>query len=200
MCPACSRSPDGPLALSFERDRYPNEAAGFSRLRRNDRLCHHACFLAFGMVGRFGGSSAGFVVAALNAASAASREVVVLRVLSADIYLLSLGLHFLIRKLDQTKQATCPLCANSVLTRRSKSTASLPSPMLINCTQTELDATGRRSRLGTWPTRNGLMPAGQVGELWSDFYVCQTTADVDCDQRGDVGDRETVASDKLVPA
>jgi len=152
------------------------------------------------MVGRFGGSSAGFVVAALNAASAASREVVVLRVLSADIYLLSLGLHFLIRKLDQTKQATCPLCANSVLTRRSKSTASLPSPMLINCTQTELDVTGRRSRLGTWPTRNGLMPAGQVGELWRDFYVCQTTADVDCDQRGDVGNRETIASDKLVPA
>jgi len=37
------------------------------------------------MVGRFGGSSAGFVVAALNAASAKSREVVVLRVLSADI-------------------------------------------------------------------------------------------------------------------
>src|SRR5215471_5185333 len=94
----------------------------------------------------------------------------------------------------------CPLSANRVLTRRSKSTASLPSPMLINCTQTELDATGRRSRLGTWPTRNGLMPAGQVGELWSDFYVCQTTADVDCNQRGDVGDRETVASDKLVPA
>src|SRR5262249_48751418 len=94
----------------------------------------------------------------------------------------------------------CPLSANRVLTRRSKSTASLPSPMLINCTQTELDATGRRSRLGTGPTRNGFTPAGQVGELWSDFYVCQTTADVDCDQRGDVGDRETVASDKLVPA
>src|SRR6516162_11216733 len=31
----------------------------------------------------------------------------------------------------------CPLCANRVLTRRSKSTASLPGPMLINCTQTE---------------------------------------------------------------
>src|SRR6516225_7739589 len=92
----------------------------------------------------------------------------------------------------------CPLCANRVLTRRSKSTASLPSPMLINCTQTELDATGRRSRLGTWPTRNGLMPAGQVGELRSYFYVCQTTADADCDQCGDVGDRETVASDKLL--
>src|SRR5215472_14783542 len=42
---------------------------------------------AFGMIGRFGGSSAGFVVATLNAASAASREVVVLRVLSADIVL-----------------------------------------------------------------------------------------------------------------
>src|SRR5437867_11055826 len=41
--------------------------------------------LAFGIVGRFRGISAGFVVAALNAASAASREVVVLRVLSADI-------------------------------------------------------------------------------------------------------------------
>src|SRR6516165_5167594 len=41
--------------------------------------------LAFGIVGRFGGSSAGFVVAALNAASAASREVVVLRVLLAGI-------------------------------------------------------------------------------------------------------------------
>jgi hypothetical protein len=41
--------------------------------------------LAFGIVGRFGGSSVGFVVTALNAALAASREVVVLRVLSADI-------------------------------------------------------------------------------------------------------------------
>src|SRR5262245_44448282 len=40
---------------------------------------------AFGMVGRLGGSSASFVVAALNAASATSREVVVLRVLSAGI-------------------------------------------------------------------------------------------------------------------
>src|SRR5262249_13056573 len=43
------------------------------------------------------------------------------------------------------------------------------------------------------------MPAGQVGELRSYFYVCQTVADVDCDQRGDIGNRETVASDKLVP-
>src|SRR5215510_1431806 len=56
--------------------------------------------LAFGIVRGFGGSSAGFVVAALNAASAASREVVVLRVLSAGIYVLALGLHFVKRKLD----------------------------------------------------------------------------------------------------
>src|SRR5262249_4340634 len=48
--------------------------------------------LAFGMVGRFEGSSAGFVVTALNAASAASREVVVLRVLSAVISVLALGI------------------------------------------------------------------------------------------------------------
>src|SRR6516164_10635994 len=39
-------------------------------------------------------------------------------------------------KADITRLA-CPLCANRVLTRRSKSTASLPGPMLINCTQTE---------------------------------------------------------------
>src|ERR1700730_12128610 len=45
--------------------------------------------LAFGIVGRFGGSSAGFVVAALNAASAASREVVVLLVPSAGIIMSS---------------------------------------------------------------------------------------------------------------
>src|SRR2546426_12503306 len=54
--------------------------------------------LALGMVGRFGGSSAGFAVAALNAASAAS--VVVLRVLSAGICVLALGLHFLKSKLS----------------------------------------------------------------------------------------------------
>ena len=41
--------------------------------------------LAFGMVGRFGGSSAGFVVTVLKAASATSREEVVLRVLLAGI-------------------------------------------------------------------------------------------------------------------
>src|SRR6516165_4350467 len=53
-----------------------------SRSIRNDTSS-----LAFGIVGRFGGSSAGFVVAALNAASAASREEVGLRVLSTDILL-----------------------------------------------------------------------------------------------------------------
>ena len=42
------------------------------------------------------------------------------------------------------------------------------------------------------------MPAGQIGEFQSYLYVCQTAADIDCDQRGDVGDRETVARDKLV--
>src|SRR5262249_16652481 len=45
-----------------------------------------------GMVGRFGGSCAGLVVAALNAASAASRELVVLRVLSAGISVLDRAL------------------------------------------------------------------------------------------------------------
>jgi hypothetical protein len=43
------------------------------------------------MVGRFGGSSAGFVVAALNAASAASREVIIRRVLSAGILRLAVA-------------------------------------------------------------------------------------------------------------
>jgi len=33
-------------ASSLERDRCPNEAAGFSRLRRIDRLCHHASLLS----------------------------------------------------------------------------------------------------------------------------------------------------------
>src|SRR5215472_15251579 len=53
-----------------------------SRSIRNDTSS-----LAFGIVGRLGGSSAGFVVAALNAASAASREEVGLRVLPSDILL-----------------------------------------------------------------------------------------------------------------
>jgi len=42
------------------------------------------------------------------------------------------------------------------------------------------------------------MPAGQIGELRTYLYACQTAPDIDCDQRGDVGDRETVARNKLV--
>src|SRR5262245_2881152 len=61
-----------------------------------------------------------------------------------------------------------------------------------------LNAAGRRSRLGAWSTRNSPIPAGQVGEPRRNFYVRQTTADVDCDQRGDVGYRETVSGDELV--
>src|SRR5262245_10812751 len=70
------------------------------------------------MVGRFGGSSAGFVVAALNAASAASREVVVLRVLSAGI------LCCLAKVGDQTKagdmSALCRYCCKSRKLQGSK--------------------------------------------------------------------------------
>src|SRR6266436_1549135 len=55
-------------------------------------ICKETSSLVSGIVGRFGGSSTGFVVAALNAASAASREVVVLRVLSAGILCLALML------------------------------------------------------------------------------------------------------------
>jgi hypothetical protein len=48
------RSPDGLLALMesanpgliTRADRCPNETAGFSRLRRIDRLCHHASLLS----------------------------------------------------------------------------------------------------------------------------------------------------------
>ena len=65
--------------------------------------------MAFGTVGRCGGSSAGFVVAALNAASAASREVVVLRVLSEGIiYVLALELHFLMTKTKLGPKAVVP--------------------------------------------------------------------------------------------
>src|SRR5215470_1111816 len=64
--------------------------------------------LALGTARRCGGSSAGFVVAALNAASAASREVVLLRVLSEGIiYVLALGLHFFKRKLDGQSGCAC---------------------------------------------------------------------------------------------
>src|ERR1700758_190622 len=80
--------------------------------------------LAFGIVGRFGGSSAGFVVAALNAASAASRDVVVLRVLSAGIYVLPLGLHFLKRK----------LCGHTKACDRTRSQRSDPAPRSLHLT------------------------------------------------------------------
>ena len=33
-------------ASSFKRDQPPNEKPGFSRLRRIDRLCHHASLLS----------------------------------------------------------------------------------------------------------------------------------------------------------
>ena len=54
MCPAFGCSPTRLLALmesanrasSFERDQRPTEAAGLSRLRRIDRLCHHASLLS----------------------------------------------------------------------------------------------------------------------------------------------------------
>ena len=44
------------------------------------------------------------------------------------------------------------------------------------------------------------MPAGQMGELRSYFYVCQTAADVDRDQRRDVRDCEAVAGNELMSA
>jgi hypothetical protein len=49
-CPLCSECVrdfgTATEASSLERDRCPNEAAGFSRLRRIDRLCHHASLLS----------------------------------------------------------------------------------------------------------------------------------------------------------
>jgi hypothetical protein len=71
--------------------------------------------LAFGIVGRFGGSSAGFVVAALNAASAASREVVVLRVLSAGILCPRVGLHPVKRQTGPPKRGSPALTINRVV-------------------------------------------------------------------------------------
>jgi hypothetical protein len=62
--------------------------------------------LAFGMVGRFGGSSAGFVVTALNAASAASNEVVGLRILSADILRPPLPLKVTLLRGDHQRRDT----------------------------------------------------------------------------------------------
>jgi len=85
---------------------------------------------AFGMVGRFGGSSAGFVVAALNAASATSREVVVFVFCRQTFYVLSLGSTFLKRKLTRRRQAACPLCANRGLMHRDMRPA-IRGPMSI---------------------------------------------------------------------
>src|ERR1700751_5594171 len=80
--------------------------------------------LAFGTVGRCGGSSAGFVVAALNAASAASREVVVPRVRSEGIiYVLALGLHFLKRKLGGQSACACADHQPLVVYPRARSVA-----------------------------------------------------------------------------
>jgi hypothetical protein len=39
-----------------------------------------------------------------------------------------------------------------------------------------------------------------MGELWSYFYVCQTAAYVDCDQRRDVRDCEAVSGNELMSA
>src|SRR5580704_13477885 len=71
--------------------------------------------LASGLVGRFGGSSAGFVVAALNAASAESREVVVLRLLSAGILCPRVGLHLLKRQTGRPKRGSPALTVNRVV-------------------------------------------------------------------------------------
>ena len=38
-----------------------------------------------------------------------------------------------------------------------------------------------------------------MGELRSYFDVCQASSDVDCDQRSDVGNREAVAGNELMP-
>ena len=64
--------------------------------------------------------------------------------------------------------------------------------------QTELKPLEEDHALALGRLETALCQRVKLESSESDFYVCQTTADVDCDQRGDVGDRETVASDKLV--
>src|SRR5437868_1115178 len=92
--------------------------------------------LAFGIVGRLGGSSAGFVVAALNAAPAASREVVVLRVLSAGILCPRVGLHLLKRQTGRPKRGAddqprgLPARTRAFGYRGEGSPAPLPRPRL----------------------------------------------------------------------
>jgi hypothetical protein len=38
-----------------------------------------------------------------------------------------------------------------------------------------------------------------MSKLRSYLYVCQPAADIDCDKRGNIGDREAVAGNKLMP-
>jgi hypothetical protein len=38
-----------------------------------------------------------------------------------------------------------------------------------------------------------------MGKLWSNLYLCQTAANIDCDQRSDVGDGEAVAGNESMP-
>src|SRR6516165_6257122 len=47
--------------------------------------------------------------------------------------------------------------------------------------------------------RHRLVPVGQMGQLRGYFYLRQTVADIDRDQRSDVSDREAVAGNKLMP-
>ena len=55
------------------------------------------------------------------------------------------------------------------------------------------------SRRGAWTPRHGSVPAGQMGKLWSNLYLCQTAANIDCDQRSDVDDGEAVAGNESMP-
>src|SRR5262249_17831885 len=57
----------------------------------------------------------------------------------------------------------------------------------------------RRSRIGAWTRRYRIVPAGQMSKLRSYLYVCQRAADIDCDERSNIGDREAVAGNKLMP-
>src|SRR6266576_2082161 len=98
--------------------------------------------LVFGIVGRFGGSSTGFVVAALNAASAASREVVVLRVLSAGILCPRARLHFLKRKLGGHTKGQIPKHNRAIVVRVSVVADSLCSSLL--CGRLQVDGLCRR--------------------------------------------------------
>src|SRR5215510_3646614 len=56
-----------------------------------------------------------------------------------------------------------------------------------------------RSSIGAWTFRYSIVPAGQMSNLRSYLYVCQPAADVGCDKRSNIGDREAVAGNKLMP-